>query len=162
MCREEERGECRKRGGVTGYVGKCGTIEMNCEWRIKRMAKGTRNVQNNQSFNQSCKQTVYFYLFTNSKSTRVNFQRNRFWSKPLEESIGVNSFLSPVLQIHKVSVHSISTFARAAYAPAHCTHQIPLVAVLGADQRPSTISLACVNLSRSVSCTAHAFWDGVP
>ena len=39
----------------------------------------------------------------------------------------VDSFLHPVLQIHLVSVHSISTLTRAAYAPAHCAHQIPLV-----------------------------------
>ena len=31
VCREEARGESRKRGGVTGNVGKCGTVEMNCE-----------------------------------------------------------------------------------------------------------------------------------
>ena len=73
---------------------------MNCELTIERTVKGTRNIQNDQAVNQSSKQTVYFYLFNNSKSTRVNFQKNRFSSKPLVETICLDSFSHPVLQIH--------------------------------------------------------------
>ena len=73
---------------------------MNCELTIERTVKGTRNIQNDQAVNQSSKQIVYFYLFTNSKSTRVNFQKNRFSRKPLVELICVDSLSHPVLQIH--------------------------------------------------------------
>lgn len=134
-------------------------------WMIECTRKNTRNRRYNQTINQSIDQSIYqsihFYSFINSDNIRVNYsQKNWFSSEPFKESISVDSFLRPVLQIHHVSVHSISTFARAAYAPAHRAHQIPLV-ILGTDQRSSTISLTCVNSSSSVSCAAHAFCDGV-
>ena len=70
-------------------------------------------------------------------------------------SVLIDCVLHPVLQICHISVHTVSTLARAAYSPAHRAYQIPLL-ILRTNQRSSTISLASVNPSFGVPCTAHA------
>ena len=69
----------------------------------------------------------------------------------------INGLLDPELEIHHVSVHSISSFARASLSPADDTHKIPLV-VPYTHQWSTTVSLACVNFSLTVACTTHAHW----
>lgn len=85
---------------------------------------------------------------------------NCYLRYPLHLSIFIYCVLHPVLQIHHVSIHTVSTFARAANSPTYCSNQIPLV-ILRTDKRSATISLTCVDPSFSVPCTAHALWNSV-